>query len=174
MTAGYCIFETDFGACGVAWSDAGVTRIRLPGGDRAAMEVRLRKATGGEAAEPPPAIAAVTGKLKRYFAGEEVDFADAPLDHAGVPSLNAALYTEMRRLRWGETTTYGELARRMGAPGGARAVGRAMGENPTPVVIPCHRVLAAGDRLGGFSAWGGDVTKERLLVLEKVRLPLLL
>lgn len=169
---GYAIFDTAFGSCGIAWSAAGVTRVRLPGG--AALEERLRTSTGlAAASEPPAAIAAVIARLQRYFAGDPIEFDEAPLDHSGVPPFNAVLYGEMRRLRWGETTTYGELARRAGEPNGARAVGKAMGQNPTPVLIPCHRVLAAGDRLGGFSAWGGDVTKERLLVLERVRLPLL-
>jgi methylated-DNA-[protein]-cysteine S-methyltransferase len=170
---GYTLFDTDFGPCGIAWSAAGVTRVRLPGGK--GLEERLRASTGLTAAsEPPSTVAAVIARLKRYFAGDPVEFADAPLDHAGVTAFNAALYGAMRKLRWGETTTYGELARRAGEPNGARAVGKAMGQNPTPVLIPCHRVLAAGDRLGGFSAWGGDVTKERLLVLERVRLPLLI
>ena len=171
---GYALFDTAFGACGIAWSPAGVTRISLPGGSTSAMEERLRKVTGTNApAEPPGTVAAAIDKLKRYFLGEEIDFTDVPLDLARVAPLNALLYAEMRKLRWGETTTDGELGRRVGEPGAARAVGRAMGENPTPVVIPCHRVLAAGGKLGGFSAWGGDITKERLLVLEKVRLPLL-
>lgn len=169
---GYTLFDTGLGACGIAWSAAGVTRVRLPGGK--GLEERLRASTGlAAASEPPSAIAAVIARLRRYFAGDPVEFADAPVDHSGVPPFNAVLYGEMRKLRWGETTTYGELARRAGEPNGARAVGKAMGQNPTPVLIPCHRVLAAGDKLGGFSAWGGDVTKERLLVLERVRLPLL-
>ena len=80
------------------------------------------------------------------------------------------IYAAVRRLGWGETASYGEIARWAGMPQGAQAVGQAMAANPLPIVIPCHRVLAAGDRLGGFSAYGGVLTKEKLLVLERARL----
>ncbi len=89
---------------------------------------------------------------------------------AGTSEERRRIYDAARALRWGETASYGEVARRAGIPRGAQAVGRAMAANPLPIVIPCHRVLAAGDRLGGFSAYGGALTKERLLVLEKARL----
>jgi methylated-DNA-[protein]-cysteine S-methyltransferase len=93
-----------------------------------------------------------------------------PLYLDGVPDFHPALYEEMLKLGWGETVTYGELAERVGAPGAAQSVGTAMGRNPVPVIVPCHRVLASGNKLGGFSAPGGGRTKLRLLEMEGVHL----
>ncbi|MGD9805359.1 MAG: methylated-DNA--[protein]-cysteine S-methyltransferase, partial [Hyphomicrobiaceae bacterium] len=92
------------------------------------------------------------------------------------PQFHLDLYAEARRIPWGETVTYGDLARALGQPGAARAVGQAMGRNPVPIIMPCHRVLASGSALRGFSAPGGIATKQRLLELERAnaveRLPL--
>jgi methylated-DNA-[protein]-cysteine S-methyltransferase len=98
-----------------------------------------------------------------------VDFSDTPLDFDGVPEFLQRLYRELLGIAWGQTITYGELAERLGSPGGAHAVGQGMGKNPVPVIVPCHRVLAAGNKPGGFSAPGGTSTKLRLLELEGVR-----
>ena len=108
--------------------------------------------------------------LERYFAGERIDFASVALDLGGVGPFHRAIYDATRSLGWGQTATYGDLARQAGSPGAARAVGQAMGHNPVPIIIPCHRVLAAGRKIGGFSAYGGALTKERLLALEGVHL----
>ena len=102
--------------------------------------------------------------------GRRVDFSQLELDLAGVSDFHRAIYDAARRIGWGETVTYGELAEQVGSPGAARAVGQAMGRNPIPVIIPCHRVLASGRKIGGFSAPGGAVTKTRLLALEGVHL----
>ncbi|MEI2387141.1 methylated-DNA--[protein]-cysteine S-methyltransferase [Breoghania sp. JC706] len=123
------------------------------------------------AAPPPDApgfVMDALAKLKRYFAGEREDFTGVPLDLSGVSQSRRTLYAALCRIGWGETTTYGGLAEMLGTPGAAQAVGRAMGANPIPVIIPCHRVLAAGGRMGGFSAPGGVVTKQYLLALEGV------
>jgi methylated-DNA-[protein]-cysteine S-methyltransferase len=104
------------------------------------------------------------------LAGECVDFSPLVLDLSGVGGFYRRIYEATRRLAWGETATYGELARRVGSPGAARAVGQAMGRNPIPLIVPCHRVLASGHGIGGFSAFGGAVTKTRLLALEGVHL----
>ena len=124
------------------------------------------------AAEPPPWVAAVVADIKRYLAGEAVDFSAVAVDLDALDPFRQRLYETMRSLAWGETTTYGELARQLGSTDweGARDVGEAMGRNPVPVVIPCHRVLAAGGKLGGFSAHGGAKTKAKLLALEGVHL----
>lgn len=170
---GYCLFDTAFGVCGVGWSETGLTRLQLPCADVADTEGRLRRETGGAAAsDPPGAISAVIADLQRYFAGEAIDFAPVGLDLAGASPTFRSIYAAAREVGWGETTSYGALARRVGSPGAARAVGRAMATNPVPIIIPCHRVLASDGRLGGFSAFGGTVQKERLLILERVRLPL--
>jgi len=167
------VFDTAIGPCGVAWNDRGLTGVQLPEKDRAATERRLAaKAASAGAAEPPSAIATVIGDIRRYLAGEPVDFASVAVDLSGLDPYRQKLYATMRSLAWGRTTTYGELAKQLGASDweGARDVGEAMGRNPVPVVIPCHRVLAAGGKLGGFSAHGGAKTKAKLLALEGVHL----
>lgn len=166
----YCLFDTAFGLCGIAWNDHGLTRLQLPEKDAAATRARLEK-RGAVEGEPPPAVAPVVETLRAYFDGAETDLTEIAVDlPAGATDERRRIYAAARTLRWGETASYGEVAQRAGIPHGAQAVGQAMAANPLPIVIPCHRVLAAGGRLGGFSAYGGLVTKERLLVLEKARL----
>src|SRR4051812_16084381 len=165
------VFGTSLGPCGIAWSERGVTRLQLPERTPAATEHRLRArpADCGSGAPPAPVREAIAA-LERYFAGERIDFADVALDLVGVGAFHRAIYEAMRSLGWGQTATYGDLARQAGSPGAARAVGQAMGHNPVPIIIPCHRVLAAGRKIGGFSAYGGALTKQRLLALEGVHL----
>lgn len=165
------LFDTVIGACGLAWRGSALVALQLPEADRAATERRLcAKAQSAGPAEPPPAMQALIADITRYLAGEKVDFSAVAVDLAGVDDFRRKLYDTMRAIAWGSTTTYGELARRAGLdhPEAARDVGEAMGRNPVPIVIPCHRVLAAGKKLGGFSAHGGPKTKERLLALEGV------
>ncbi len=167
------VFDTAIGPCGVAWNARGLTGVQLPEKDRAATERRLAaKAGSAGAAEPPAWVATVVDDIKRYLAGEPVDFAAVAVDLSSLDPFRQKLYETMRSLAWGRTTTYGELAKKLGASDweGARDVGEAMGRNPVPVVIPCHRVLAAGGKLGGFSAHGGAKTKAKLLALEGVHL----
>ena len=167
----FCLFDTDLGPCGVAWSEQGLTRLQLPEADGLATERRLRQRSGNSAAEaPPPSIARVVASLQRYFAGEKVDFSANTLDLTGVGTFYRKVYAAARRVGWGETATYGDLARQAGAPGAARAVGQALSRNPVAVIIPCHRILASGNKVGGFSALGGTVSKQRLLGLEGVRI----
>jgi len=167
----YCLFDTDLGACGVAWSERALTRFQLPEADRRATEKRLMLRAPSSRAEAPPAqIAEAIADVQRYMAGERVDFSAIALDLAGVAPFYVEIYAAARRVGWGETATYGELARQAGAPGAARAVGQAMARNPVAVIIPCHRILASGNKVGGFSAFGGTVSKQRLLGLEGVRI----
>ncbi len=116
---------------------------------------------------PDSAGEAVTA-VKAHLLGKEASLEDVRLDDSFVTGFNASVYRALRRVPRGATVTYGDLARQAGKPGAARAVGVAMGRNPWPVIVPCHRVLASGGKLGGFSAPGGTVTKERLLALEGV------
>jgi len=170
---GYCLFDTGAGACGIAWSERGLTRLQLPEADRNATERRLRGHDGAESAraeEVPAWVVELVAQLQRYFAGERVDFSGAAVDLSRVKDFHRRIYELTRAIGWGETASYGDLARLAGAPGAARAVGQAMGHNPVPIIIPCHRVLAAGRKIGGFSAYGGAVTKERLLAMEGVHL----
>ena len=170
-TMRYCLFDTAIGAVGIAWSGQGLTQLLLPEATRAATEKRLRgRSTAAKAINPPPHIAQAVAAVQDYLGGKSIDFSPLALDLAGVGEFHCRIYDAARCIGWGETTTYGELARQVGVPGAARAVGQAMGRNPIPIIIPCHRVLAAGDKIGGFSAFGGAVTKTRLLDLEGVHL----
>lgn len=168
----YAVFETDAGFCAIAWSDAGVTRFRLP--DRSADAAErglLRRAPGATRAEPPETIAAVIADARRYFAGERIEFDAVPLDLAGQADFFRRIYQALRAVGWGHTTTYGALAKELGAgPEAARGVGQAMAQNPIPLIIPCHRVLAAGGKVGGFSAPGGAQSKVKMLALEGIDL----
>jgi methylated-DNA-[protein]-cysteine S-methyltransferase len=167
----HCVFDTAIGPCGVAWSARGLIAVQLPEADRAATEKRLAaKGHSAGPAPPPPWVATLIADIKRYLAGERVDFSAVDVDLSGLDQFRRKLYGAMRSLDWGATTTYGALARAVGLtePEAARDVGEAMGRNPVPVVIPCHRVLAAGNKLGGFSARGGAATKAKLLALEGV------
>lgn len=167
----YCLFETDFGPVGVAWSERGLTYLQLPEADRSATEERLAQRAGSLGPSPPPSpIAQAIAELERYFSGERVDFAGIALDLTGVAPFYCEVYDAARRVGWGETATYGDLARQVGSAGAARGVGQALSRNPVAVIIPCHRILASGNKVGGFSAFGGTVSKERLLALEGVRL----
>lgn len=168
----YLLFETTIGWIGLAWSARGLIRLQLPARDRAATERRLLATLPGlaaePAAEPPGWVTEAAGLIERYAAGERVDFSAVPVDLDGVDGFRLAVYRAARALPFGETVTYGGLAERAGHPGKARETGQALGANPVAIVIPCHRILAAGNRIGGFSAPGGAAAKERLLALEGV------
>jgi methylated-DNA-[protein]-cysteine S-methyltransferase len=164
----YCVFETAAGFCAIAWSDAGIARFHLPTATAAATEQDLRRRlVDAEPGTPPADVVAVIEAAKRYFAGEQVDFSNVSLDLRGQDEFFAKIYAAARRVGWGRTTTYGSLAKELGVgPEAARDVGQAMAKNPVPLIIPCHRVLAAGGKLGGFSAPGGSATKQRMLEME--------
>jgi methylated-DNA-[protein]-cysteine S-methyltransferase len=169
-TIGYTIIDTAIGPVGVAWSAEGVCRVALPERDRARMESRFALRLGGAGpAEPPAHIAPAIELIRRYAEGERVDFSDVPIDFDGADLFRRAIYQAARGLRFGETTTYGGLADAAGHPGKARETGEALGRNPVPIIVPCHRIVAAGGKIGGFSAPGGSSTKEKLLALEGVR-----
>jgi methylated-DNA-[protein]-cysteine S-methyltransferase len=169
MDAGYNVFETAAGPCGLAWSAEGLTQVQLPEANRAATEARLSRRSGAHRCEAPPAwIAAISDRMRSYFEGAENDFADVPLDLRGVSAFNARVYAALRMIGWGQATSYGALAIAIGEPGAARAIGAAMGANPWPLIVPCHRVLAASGRIGGFSAHGGQDTKRHMLQLERI------
>ena len=118
---------------------------------------------------PAPVRSAIDA-LQRYFAGDTVDFCDIELDLSRDSPFHRSIYAVARTIPWGRTATYGSLARQVGEPGAARAIGQAMGRNPIPIIVPCHRVIASSGKLGGFSAHGGTATKERLLALEGIEL----
>lgn len=162
-------FDTPAGLCGLGWSDAGLTRVR-PFAASPAKAVKPG-ATLIPEANAPAHIASVIAALRAFLAGEAVRFDDTTLDMSGLSDFEAALYRALRGIGWRETVSYGELARRIGADmGAARAVGVAMGRNPWPLIVPCHRVLTSDGKLGGFSAPGGTRTKTALLAREGVHL----
>ncbi len=170
---GHAVFETALGFMGIAWSAAGLTRLCLPEKRRDSVERRLTRTAGHGTAASTPAPAWVVEliqAIEAYAAGAAVDFSGVPVDLGGMDDFHRAIYAAARRLGFGETTTYGELARRADHAGLPRETGAALGANPVPLVIPCHRILAAGGRIGGFSAPGGAATKERMLALEGVSL----
>ena len=164
-------FKTDWGWCGIALGEAGVCRVLIPGeADRAAVLKKLAREFPGARRLAPKNTDATTKAaveaLRRYFKGEAVDFGALALDLAGLTKFQRRVLTETQRIPRGQTATYGEIARRCGSPRAARAVGTALKRNPLPVIVPCHRVVAA-DGPGKFSAGGGTRTKLELLALER-------
>jgi methylated-DNA-[protein]-cysteine S-methyltransferase len=168
----YLIFETACGFCGIAWSDVGITRFQLPTSSAEATERLLRRrAPDARPGTPTATVADAVAAVKRYFEGEATDFSAFKLDLGEQDAFFERIYAAARRVGWGHTTTYGALAKELGAgPEAARDVGQAMARNPVALIIPCHRVLAAGGKVGGFSAPGGAAAKRRMLELEGVRL----
>jgi methylated-DNA-[protein]-cysteine S-methyltransferase len=173
QTAQHQLFDSAIGECGVAWSSRGLVGVQLPEKDRGATELRLAvKCHSIHADDAPPWIQSVISDIQRYLAGQKVDFSAITVDLDGIDDFRQKLYEALREVGFGRTTTYGDLAKKLGSTDweGARDVGEAMGRNPMPIVIPCHRVLAAGGKLGGFSAYGGPSTKQKLLALEGIQL----
>jgi methylated-DNA-[protein]-cysteine S-methyltransferase len=167
------LFDTPLGTCGVAWNARGLAGVQLPEKDRANTERRLAAKSGSSGpATPPAAIEALIADIQKYLSGGKIDFSAIEVDLGPLDDFRRKLYAALRNVGFGHTVTYGELARQLDLPGweGARDVGEAMGRNPVPIVIPCHRVLAAGNKPGGFSAYGGTTTKQKLLALEGVSL----
>ena len=168
----FCLFDTSIGACALAWSGDSIAGVLLPEDDPMRTRPRMRR-WFPEAAEanPPPWVMAVIERVQHLLDGRSHDdLADVPLDMAGVPAFNRRVYEVARTILPGQTLSYGEIATRLGEPGAARAVGQALGHNPFAPIVPCHRVLAAGKRSGGFSAGGGVATKLRMLQIERAPL----
>jgi methylated-DNA-[protein]-cysteine S-methyltransferase len=166
----YLIFETAGGFCGIAWNNVGIKRFQLPARIAEATERNLlRRMPGAKPGAPMPEVIEVVAAVKRYFEGEETDFSGFTLDLGEQDPFFERVYAAARQVRWGRTTTYGALAKELGAGSeAARDVGQAMARNPVALIIPCHRVLAAGGKVGGFSAPGGAEAKIRMLELEGV------
>lgn len=164
----FTFFETALGACCIVWSERGIVTVRLPERDieRARLNVRNQFGDAVEAKPNPLAQRAIT-RIIALLEGNNVDFSSIKLDDSACRAFSRRVYDAARQIPIGSTLSYGELASRLGAPGAARAVGQALGRNPWPLIVPCHRVLAANGKLTGFSAPGGIETKRRLLRIEK-------
>jgi methylated-DNA-[protein]-cysteine S-methyltransferase len=166
----YALFETAIGWAGLAWGERGLVGVNLPERDPETARRGLhRRFPQAAEADPPAALEPVVAAIQALLRGEAADLSAAPLDIARVPDFNARVYAIARAIPPGETLTYGEVAARLGDRLLARDVGAALGRNPWPIVVPCHRVTAAGGKLGGFSARGGALTKLRLLAIEGAR-----
>ena len=168
MSSAFVLFDTTIGRCGIAWGDRGVIGVQLPetGGEaRTRARVRRRFPDAREAA-PPPEVQEAIDSIVDLLHGKASDLSTVALDMDGVPEFNRRVYEVARTIPAGETITYGEVAGRLGDRGAARNVGRALGQNPFALIVPCHRVLAADGGIGGFSAGGGVTTKRRLLAIE--------
>jgi methylated-DNA-[protein]-cysteine S-methyltransferase len=168
----FTLFDTAIGACGVVWADRGVSGVYLPERDAAHTRARvLRRHPQAVEADPPEPVRQAIGRMTALLAGERDDLKDIAIDLEGRPEFFQRVWTAAREVPPGRTVTYGELAARIGDPGAARAVGEAMGKNPFPIVVPCHRVIGANGRTGGFSAPGGSKTKLRMLEIEGALAP---
>jgi methylated-DNA-[protein]-cysteine S-methyltransferase len=163
----YALFDTAVGRCGVVWSARGLLTMQLPEGREAETRARLSRRFPDVVEAPPPAkIQQSIDGIVALLRGEARDLSGIALDMERVPPFHQRVYEVARTIPPGSTSTYGEIAQRLGDRGAARAVGQALGRNPFAIVVPCHRVLAAGGRVGGFSASGGITTKLRLLAIE--------
>jgi methylated-DNA-[protein]-cysteine S-methyltransferase len=167
--AWYHLFDTAIGVCAIGWNALGISRVCLPEASPEKMERRF----GAEGARkrPPRIVADAARRIARHVAGKPQRFGDIALDMTGIPPFNRRVYRALRRVPAGATVTYADLAKAVGSPGAARAVGQAMAKNPFAIIVPCHRVLASTGKAGGFSAFGGAKTKVRLLAGEGVTAP---
>jgi methylated-DNA-[protein]-cysteine S-methyltransferase len=156
--AGPIAFETALGKCGVGWSELGITEVLLP--------PARGPATRSEPDGVPESIGEAIAGIAALLGGERRDLRSVVLDERALDEFQRRVYAATREIGPGETASYGEIARAIGAPQEARAVGAALGRNPYPVIVPCHRVLAADGALHGFSAPGGLRTKRRMLEIE--------
>jgi methylated-DNA-[protein]-cysteine S-methyltransferase len=153
-------FDTELGVCAVGWGPIGITGVELP--SRLTRELRPL----GEGIAIPAFVRVAIDGMVAVLAGERRDLGDIPLDDGRIDPFRRQVYAATRSIAPGTTATYGEIARAIGFPDGARDVGAALSRNPFPIVVPCHRVIAANGALTGFSAAGGLATKRRMLELE--------
>ena len=164
---GFALFESAIGSCGIAWSGRGIVGVQLPeANERLTRNRMLRRFTGAREAAPPAEVQRAIEDIVALIGGERRDLRHVRIDGNDVPDLHRRVYDVARTIPPGATLTYGEIAERLGDPTLARDVGAALSQNPWPIIVPCHRVLAAGGKAGGFSARGGVDTKLRLLSIE--------
>jgi methylated-DNA-[protein]-cysteine S-methyltransferase len=163
----FALFDTAIGRCGIAWNAHGLIGVQLPHADEVATRRRMRQRyPAGQEVSPPADVRHAIDGIAALLRGEPRDLTGIVIDNSDTPAFNAQVYAVTRTVPPGATITYGEIAERLGDKLLAREVGQALGQNPCPLVMPCHRVLAAGGKTGGFSANGGVTTKLRLLTIE--------
>ncbi|WP_428407608.1 methylated-DNA--[protein]-cysteine S-methyltransferase [Hyphococcus sp.] len=163
----YVLFDTVLGRCGVAWGPKGVRAVSFAeASDEATIKRLMRRAPGAVEAAPPGEIAALIQDIRALFEGERRDLSHAPLDWDGVGAFEREVYELSLKINPGEAKTYGDLAKALGDVAQSRRVGQALGRNPFPIVVPCHRIVGASGAMTGFSAPGGAELKRKLLKIE--------
>ena len=163
----FALFDTPIGICGIEWGPRGINGVQLPMGNREKTRARIRQRHGEIVENPPTAeVQEAIDAIIELLSGRLRDLREIALDLDGVPEFNRRVYDVARAIPPGQTLTYGDIAKRLGGVELSRDVGQALGRNPCPIVVPCHRVLAAGQKPGGFSANGGVATKLKMLAIE--------
>lgn len=162
----FSLFPTPLGDCGIAWCIDTVVATRLPDKSSADTGRRLAARTGGTTGEPPTAIRRAIASMTALLEGEGTDLTTIVCDFGRIDRFAVQVYAATRAIPAGETSTYGAIASQLGDKRLARDVGQALGRNPLPIIVPCHRVIGAGGRLTGFSAAGGVATKLKMLAIE--------
>ena len=163
----FAIFDSPIGSCGIAWNAKGIAGFQLPSATAQATRSRLQKRwTEAVESSPPANVQRVIDRVLALLKGEAIDLSDIPVDLDDAPEFHRKVYDVARTIPPGRTMTYGEIAKRLGVPHESREVGQALGRNPIAIIVPCHRVLGADGKMGGFSASGGVATKRRILEIE--------
>ena len=163
----FALFDTAIGRCAIAWSERGISAVRLPMPTEEKTRMRIRQSIGDITEAPPPAnVQAAIARIVELLDGKPVDLSDIELDLDGVPEFNRGVYEVARTIPPGKTMTYGDIAKRLGGVELSRDVGQALGHNPCAIVVPCHRVLEAGSYADKISPNGGAISKRRLLSIE--------
>jgi methylated-DNA-[protein]-cysteine S-methyltransferase len=163
----FALFDTPIGTCGIAWNAKGIAGFHLPLSTAEATRSRLQQRWKGAAESAPPSgVQRVIDRVLALLGGEAIDLGDVPVDLTEAPEFHRRVYEVARTIPPGRTMTYGEIAKRLGVPHESREVGQALGRNPIAIIVPCHRVLGADGKMGGFSASGGVATKRRILEIE--------
>jgi methylated-DNA-[protein]-cysteine S-methyltransferase len=163
----FAFFETAIGCCGIVWSERGISGVQLPERSEAATRNRLlRRFPMARDGRPPAQVQRAIDDIAALVGGERRDLNHLTIDVGAVPEFHRRVYEVARRIPAGATLSYGEVAERLGNRNLARDVAEALSQNPCPIIVPCHRILAAGGKPGGFSAPGGVATKLRLLTIE--------
>ena len=163
----FAFFPTALGTCAIAWNEIGLTGVWLPEADAGSLRRRVAgRCDGARESEPSGWVAEAVESITRLLAGERIDLGGIAVDSTGIDDFDRRVYCVTRTIAPGRLLTYGEVATRVGVDATARAVGQSLGRNAMPIVVPCHRVVATGGGLGGFSAPGGTDTKRRMLAIE--------
>lgn len=173
MAMPHTLFPTAFGTCGIAWNDTGLTGFQLPEQTEALTGQHLATKTSSQlvAEEIPDWVQALIWRVQQHLDGQLQDFIGTRLDWSRVSDFQQAVYLQAQDIKPGYKKSYGDIAKLMALGSeAARAVGTALATNPWPLIVPCHRVVSAGDKMTGFSAPGGVRTKTRLLALEGAEL----